>query len=147
MQIGTKLPAFKLADHCGVTTDIYELKSDKNLVIYFYPKNESKVCTSESCSFRDLFQDFTDADAVVVGVNNSSPHQIKSFKENHRLPFTLLSDPALAVHKLFDVPNYFGITGRETFVFNKEGVLVYQFNSFFNGPKHAISTLKKLTEK
>ncbi len=147
MQIGKKLPAFKLADHRNVITDIYELKSDKNLVVYFYPKNESKICAAESCRFRDLYQEFTDADTVVVGVNNSMPYQIKSFKENHRLPFTLLSDPGLAVHKLFDVPAYFGITGRETFVFDREGVLVYQFNSFFNGQKHAASSLKKLTGK
>src|SRR3954447_9548336 len=65
----------------------------KALVVYFYPKDETYGCTVEACSFRDQYEDFTAAGADVIGVSRDDAPSHASFKANHRLPFTLLSDP------------------------------------------------------
>lgn len=134
---GSQLPAFSLPDEDGNMVDIRSY-SGKILVLYFYPKDETPGCTKEACSFRDSFQDFTDAGAVVVGVSADSPASHRSFKEHHRLPFTLLSDENNAVRKMLGVPaDVLGlIPGRVTFIIDQQQMVRYSFRSQFNASRH-----------
>jgi len=79
--------------------DINSVLGKKNLVIYFYPKDETPGCTKEACSFRDQFEVFRDADAEIIGISGQSVASHKEFAEKHRLTFTLLSDEGDKIRK------------------------------------------------
>jgi len=139
---GDTVPSFSLKDQNDSLFDVSDYIGKKILVIYFYPKDESPVCTREACSFRDSYSDFTNAGAMVVGVNSASVESHKHFQLNHQLPFTLLSDPGNKVLKLFGVKSRFMISGRETFVIDKSGKIRFTYDSFTNGPAHEAEALK-----
>src|SRR5262245_62850890 len=89
----------------------------KALVVFFYPKDETYGCTKEACSFRDSYEDFVAAGADVIGVSRDDTTSHERFREHHRLPFTLLSDPGGKVATGWGVRTTLGIPGRTTFVF------------------------------
>lgn len=147
--VGSTIPSFSLKDQNGNAFDINSVKGIKNLVIYFYPKDDSPGCTKEACSFRDQFEVFSQADAVVIGISAQSVKSHLDFANKHRLNYTLLSDEGNEVRKLFGVPtNLFGLLpGRVTYIVNKEGKVVFIFNSQLQAEKHieeAIRILKTL---
>lgn len=146
LEIGSTIPSFELYDQYGNLFNIDTVVGKKNLVIYFYPKDDSPGCTKQACTFRDQFEQFTDADALVVGISSQSIESHKKFAEKHRLNFTLLSDPGNIVRKLFGVKgDLFGlIPGRVTFVVNKDREVVYTFNSQIEAEKHVQSALEAL---
>lgn len=147
LNVGENVPDFALVDQNGKEFSVKDFVGKKILVIYFYPKDESSVCTKEACSFRDSFADFTNAGAMVIGINSGNVETHKKFQEHHHLPFTLLSDPGNKVLKLFGVKNKFVFTGRETFVIDLAGKVAYTFNSFTQGSKHtdeAINFIKNM---
>ena len=134
--VGDAVPLFSLKDQNDSLFNISDYIGKKILVIYFYPKDESSGCTKEACSFRDNYGAFTKAGAMVVGINSGTVDSHRKFIEHHQLPFTLLSDPGNKVLKMFGVKNKFFISGRETFVIDKTGQIVFTFDSFMNGPAH-----------
>lgn len=144
LKVGDPLPAFSLYDENGNLFSSKEYIGKKILVIYFYPKDESSVCTKEACAFRDSYTDFSKAGAMVIGINNASAESHKSFKEHHKLPFILLSDPDNKVLKLFGVKGKFIFSGRETFLVGLDGKILYTYNSFTDGPAHAQEMLNYL---
>jgi peroxiredoxin Q/BCP len=136
LKAGDAVPEFTLRDQNDRAFNISDYVGKKILVVYFYTKDESPVCTKEACAFRDSYTDFTQAGAVVVGINSGSVESHKHFQTNHRLPFILLSDPGNKVLKLFGVKSKFMISGRETFVIDKSGKIRFTYHSFSNGPAH-----------
>jgi peroxiredoxin Q/BCP len=87
---------------------------------------------------------------MVVGINSGNVESHRKFIEHHQLPFTLLSDPGNKVLKMFGVKNKFFITGRETFVIDKTGKIVFTFDSFMNGSAHekeALTFINKMETK
>ncbi|MEJ0102790.1 MAG: peroxiredoxin [Bacteroidota bacterium] len=140
--IGDSIPAFSLQDQDGKIFNSTDYSGENILVIYFYPKDESAVCTKEACSFRDNYTEFTKAGAIVIGINQASVETHKKFQAHHNLPFILLSDPGNKVLKLFGVKNKFFVTGRETFVIDKTGKIVFHFDSFTKGKEHQEEALK-----
>ncbi len=146
--IGSTLPSFELKDQHSELFSIKSVLGKKNLVIYFYPKDDSPGCTKQACSFRDQFAVFAAADAVVIGINAQSVKSHLEFAEKHRLNYTLLSDKDNKVRKLFGVPaDLFGlIPGRVTYVINKKGKVVYLFNSQTQAEKHVDDALRILKE-
>jgi peroxiredoxin Q/BCP len=118
----------------------------KNVVLYFYPKDETPGCTAEACSFRDNWEEVKKYDAVVVGVSSDSVESHKQFKMRHSLPFTLVSDPDKNIRKLYDVKGSL-MPPRVTFVIDKEGVIRHVYDSQLNATAHvkeALSALKKI---
>ena len=101
IKTGSTIPQFSLQDQNGNMFDISSVLGKKNLVIYFYPKDDTPGCTVEACSFRDQFDVFTEADAVIIGISGQSVESHKDFAEKHRLTFTLLSDEGNKIRKLF----------------------------------------------
>jgi len=148
LSVGSTIPQFSLKDQNGNSFDISSVIGKKNLVIYFYPKDDSPGCTKEACSFRDQFEVFTEADAVIIGISSQSVKSHKEFAEKYRLNYTLLSDEENQVRKLFGVPtNLLGlIPGRVTYVANKQGKVVYLFNSQIKAEQHVGEALKILKE-
>ena len=149
LAVGSSIPSFALKDQNGNLFDINSVLGKKNLVIYFYPKDDSPGCTKEACSFRDQFEVFAEADAVIIGISSQSVASHKDFAEKYRLNYTLLSDEGNKISSLFGVPtNLFGlIPGRVTYVVNKEGKVIYLFNSQLNAEGHVQEALKILKAK
>lgn len=143
---GSQLPHFSLRDQHDNVFDIDSVKGKKNLVIYFYPKDDSPGCTKEACYFRDQFEVFQQADAMIIGISGQSVESHKKFAEKYRLSFTLLSDQGNKVRKLFGVPtNLFGILpGRVTYVVDKTGTVVHVFNSQGQATRHVDEALRIL---
>ena len=148
IKIGSSIPTFKLPDQNGNLFDINSVLGKKNLVIYFYPKDDSPGCTKEACSFRDQFEVFREADAVIIGISGQSVESHKKFAEKHRLSFTLLSDEGNKIQKQFGVPrDLFGLLpGRVTFVADKKGKVIYIFNSQTQAAKHVDEALRILKD-
>jgi thioredoxin-dependent peroxiredoxin len=127
---------FKLSDHRG-----------KNVVVYFYPKDNTSGCTLEGQEFRDLYPDFAKANTVVVGVSRDSLKSHEGFKSAQGFPFELLSDKDETACELFDVmklKNMYGkqVRGveRSTFVFDVDGKLVKSWRGL-KAPGHAAEVL------
>ncbi|MEG1005468.1 MULTISPECIES: peroxiredoxin [Bacteroides] len=143
---GSKVPAFELKNQYGELFSLDSVVGKKNLVIYFYPKDDSPGCTKEACSFRDQFAVFADADAMIIGISAQSVESHLAFAKKHRLNYLLLSDTGNKVRKLFGVPsNLFGlIPGRVTYIVNKKGEVVYLFNSQMDAEKHVDEAVRIL---
>lgn len=143
---GSKVPAFELKNQYGELFTLDSVIGKKNLVIYFYPKDDTPGCTKEACSFRDQFAVFADADAMIIGISAQSVESHLAFAEKHRLNYLLLSDTDNKVRNLFGVPsNLFGlIPGRVTYIVDKKGEVVYIFNSQMNAEKHVDEALRIL---
>lgn len=144
LSIGDRIPDFTLQDQNGQPFNIRDYVGKQKLVIYFYPKDESGICTKEACSFRDSYADFTDAGVQVIGINAGSVESHKAFKAHHRLPFTLLSDPGNKVLKQFGIKNVLFLTGRETFLVGLDGKIAASFRGFLDGAAHAQKMLSLL---
>jgi len=143
-----QIPAFTLPDQNGNLFDINSVIGKKNLVVYFYPKDDSPGCTQEACSFRDQFEVFKEADAVTIGISGQSIESHKEFAEKHRLSFTLLSDEGNKIRKQFGVPSDLLelIPGRVTYIADKKVKVIYVFNSQTQAAKHVDEALRILKE-
>ncbi len=148
IKVGSTIPAFTLPDQNGNPFNINSLIGKKNMVIYFYPKDDSPGCTAQACSFQDQFEVFKEADAVIIGISGQSVESHKEFALKHRLTFTLLSDNGNKLRKQFGVPtNLLGLLpGRVTYVADKTGKVIYMFNSQTQATKHVDEALKILKE-
>tara|TARA_Y100001968_G_C19351730_1_gene715008 strand:- start:798 stop:1250 length:453 start_codon:yes stop_codon:yes gene_type:complete len=145
---GHLFPTFKLLDQNSNSFDLLEFLGKEQLVIYFYPKNETYGCTKQACKFRDEFGAFLNLNCKVIGISNDTPESHKSFIENHQLPFTLLSDKDGKIRRKLKLPSDFLglVPGRITFVINKKGVIVKIINSGTNMNKHIYDALKALED-
>jgi peroxiredoxin Q/BCP len=145
-EVGSHVPQFTLADQNGNLFSISSVVGKKNLVIYFYPKDDSPGCTKEACYFRDEFELFNEADALIIGISGQSVVSHKKFADKYQLSFTLLSDEGDKVRELFGVPvNFLGmLPGRVTYVIDKSGTVVYIYNSQTQARRHVDEALKIL---
>ncbi len=144
ISIGDSCPHFSLQNQDGQTINIQDYIGTKNIIIYFYPKDNTVGCTKEACSFRDAMQDLNNLDCEVVGISADSVASHKAFANQFRLNFNLLSDVGNEIRKMFKVPaNVFGlIPGRVTYVVNKGGKIVHVINSQLNPDKHIKETIE-----
>ena len=124
---GDVAPDFSLPASNGKSVRLSDFRG-KNVVLYFYPKDDTPGCTKEACSFRDTLQKFAEADAVVLGLSKDSAESHAAFIKKYGINFTLLSDEALEVNNLYGTwvekenygRKYWG-TERSTFVIGKDG--------------------------
>ena len=126
--VGDPAPDFRLPSTEGRAISLKEFRGKKNVVLYFYPKDDTPGCTKESCSFRDERPKFDKKDAVILGVSFDDLASHAKFVEKYKLPFTLLSDENKTVASAYGVykeksmygRTYMGIE-RSTFVIGKDG--------------------------
>jgi peroxiredoxin Q/BCP len=120
-------PNFSLVDQDGETKTLQDF-SDKWLVVYFYPKDDTPGCTTEACSLRDANDELIALGANVVGISKDDQDSHRKFKAKHKLNFTLLSDPEGTTIEAYGAwgPKMFGKIGiqRKTFIINPTGEIV-----------------------
>jgi thioredoxin-dependent peroxiredoxin len=145
---GDTIPVIVLHDQNGNLFDVKKETAGKNVVLFFYPKDDSPGCTKEACSFRDQYEDFVDANAVVIGISGQSVKSHKDFAEKYHLSYTLLSDEGNKIRKTFGVPtNFFGLLpGRVTYIIDKNGKVADIFNSQTQVNQHVETALDILNK-
>ena len=133
LETGTRAPEFSLPDHNGKMHSLADYRGRK-VILYFCPADMSPGCTSQACSFRDLYPQIREKGAVVLGINADSVASHRKFMEEHGLPFTLLSDPDRTVLQAYDVwkeRSMFGkpVMGieRSTYLIDEEGTIIRAF--------------------
>ncbi|MBO5031447.1 MAG: thioredoxin-dependent thiol peroxidase [Lachnospiraceae bacterium] len=133
LEIGTKAPNFELPDQNGTMHTLEEYRG-KRVVLYFYPKDNTAGCTKQACGFSELYPQFIEKGAVVIGVSKDSVSSHKKFEEKYNLSFTLLSDTELSCIQAYDVwqeKNMYGKKTmgvvRTTYLIDEEGVIVKAF--------------------
>lgn len=127
--VGTKAPDFSLPDQTEKLVSLKSLKG-KQVVLYFYPKDDTPGCTKESCDLRDSYTKITKTGAVILGVSLDGAESHRKFIEKYSLPFSLLSDEETAVSKAYGVyklknmygKKYWGIE-RSTFIIDQAGLI------------------------
>lgn len=146
VQIGDKIPSFSLMDQFNQPFDVDDFVGNTAMVIYFYPKDDTPGCTKEACSFRDSYEAFTDKEIKVIGVSGDDVESHRNFAEKYNLPFTLLADVNNEVREAFGVKgNVLGlIPGRVTYVVDKEGKVIFMYDSQFKASKHIDEALKAI---
>ena len=146
IKVGGVAPDFTLPDQDGKPLTLSSFRG-KVVVLYFYPKDFTSGCTKEACHFRDAYEDFTEAGAVVIGVSGDGPESHRRFRDTNLLPFSLLSDQKGEVKKLYGVSGHL-LPARITFVIDKAGVVRNVFSSKIDMKAHvdeAMKTLKTLS--
>jgi thioredoxin-dependent peroxiredoxin len=129
-KLGAAAPAISLKDQNGITRKLSDYKG-RWVLIYFYPKDDTLGCTTESCGLRDAFPKFDKLDADVIGISVDSVASHKKFAEKYKLPFTLLADDSKVVVEKYGVwgeknmygKKYFG-TNRTSFLVDPKGKIV-----------------------
>ncbi len=141
-------PQFTLPQANGEPVSLRDFQGRSAVVLFFYPKDHSPVCTAEACSFRDSYEVFREAGAEVIGVSADSTGSHERFASRNSLPFILLSDRGGVVRKQYGVPKTLGIfPGRTTYLIDREGVIRHIFSSQFLPGQHvseALAALKKI---
>ena len=147
LRVGDVAPEFTLPKANGEMVNLSDFRGQSEVVLFFYPKDNSPVCTAEACSFRDSYEMFRDAGAEVIGVSADSSQSHGRFAARFRLPFMLLSDKHGVVRGLYGVTKTLGIfPGRSTYLIDREGVICHIFSSQFLPTRHvseALSVLKR----
>ena len=146
LEVGDMAPEFTLPKANGELVSLSDFRGRSEVVLFFYPKDNSPVCTAEACSFRDSYEVFRDAGAEVIGISADSSQSHECFAARFRLPFVLLSDKRAWSGQRYGVTKTLGIfPGRSTFLIDREGVIRHIFSSQFLPAKHvseALSVLK-----
>ena len=130
-------PDFVLPAADGTPLQLSALRGRK-VVLFFYPRDESPVCTVQACAFRDAYEELTTAGAEVVGVSSDSAESHRRFADRRELQFPIVSDPDGAVRRLYGASSsrLFGKTGRVTYLIDEEGVVRDVFSSMFRALEH-----------
>ncbi len=145
--IGEPAPPFTATAHTGQSVSLADYEGKQVVVLYFYPRDGTSVCTTEACAFRDAYAEFTAAGAAVIGVSDNSIEQHRRFVDQRQLPFLLVSDDAGALRKAYGVPKLLGfLPGRTTFVIDKAGIVRLVFTSHFSASRHIDEALRVVHE-
>lgn len=127
LKIKDKAPTFTLLDQNGKEVSLEEFKG-KKVILYFYPKDNTPGCTKQACGFANLYPQFQEKGAIVIGISKDSVASHKKFEEKYQLPFILLSNPTLDVIEKYGVwqeKNMYGkkVMGvvRSTFLIDEQG--------------------------
>jgi len=135
-------PDFTLPSQSGEQVSLKDLIGKKEIVLYFYPKDNTPGCSAEACAFRDNYEVFKEHRAEVIGISSDTADSHKDFASKHSLPFILLSDIEGEVREAYGVPSTFGLLpGRVTYIIDKTGTIRHIFSSQFNPKKHVDEAL------
>ena len=119
LKVGSRAPEFILPDANGVDTALSDLLQNGTLLLYFYPADFTPGCTKEACSIRDLHNDIQSVGLQIVGISPQDGDSPRRFRDEHNLPFILLSDPEKVAIKMYDGPFGVGVR-RATFLINQD---------------------------
>ena len=134
LEVGTQAPDFTLPDQNGNRHSLSDYRG-KEVILYFYPKDNTAGCTKQACGFAERYPQFIEKGAVVLGISKDSVASHKKFEEKYGLPFTILSDPELVAIQAYDVwqekknygKTYMGVV-RTTYLIDEEGKIAKAFD-------------------
>lgn len=145
LSVGSAAPDFTLPDQHGTLVHLAEELAQNWVVLFFYPKDHSPICTSQVCAFRNAYDEFRAAGVELLGVSTDSVAFHARFASSYSLPFRLLSDADDRVRRLYGVPKTFGlIPGRVTYVINQESTVRMVHSSQFSARTHMKKALDLL---
>ena len=134
LEVGTQAPDFTLPDQNGNRHSLSDYRG-KEVILYFYPKDNTPGCTKQACGFAERYPQFIEKGAVVLGISKDSVASHKKFEEKYGLPFTILSDPERVAIQAYDVwqekknygKTYMGVV-RTTYLIDEEGKIAKAFD-------------------
>jgi peroxiredoxin Q/BCP len=145
LRIGSTAPDLTLPDHEGRPFRLAEAWRDAHVVIFFYPKAHTSVCTQEACAFRDALADVEARNAVIIGISNDDVATQQSFRDAYRLPFVLLSDTEGKAAKAYGARSFFGLmSGRVTNVVQQGGIIRGAYSGLLKADAHVQQALRTL---
>ena len=153
---GMVAPDFSLKNEVGETVSLADFAGKKYVVLYFYPKDMTPGCTTQACDFRDAEKDFSELNAVILGVSADSEKQHTKFIEKHGLPFSLLVDEDHKISEAYGVwvekkmygKEFMGIE-RSTFLIDPTGTIIKEWRKV-KVPGHiqeVLETIKTVTNQ
>lgn len=149
--LGQPAPDFQREAHDGRQVWLAGYRGQQVVVLYFYPRDGTSVCTRQACRFRDTHGEFARAGAAVIGVSADSLDRHREFAARQRLPFLLVSDGDGALRKAYRVPKTLGfLPGRVTYVIDKRGIVRHIFSSLLAADRHvaeALETVRRLLQE
>jgi thioredoxin-dependent peroxiredoxin len=150
LSVGDSAPDLTFATSKGENISLTDFRGKQTVVLFFYPRAGTPVCTKEACSFRDAYESFTEAGAVVIGVSGDKEKRRDAFGAKHEIPFLLASDVGGSIRQAFGVPKTWGVApGRVTYVIDREGVIRLRFQDAMNASHHveeALAMVRNLKE-
>jgi thioredoxin-dependent peroxiredoxin len=143
LRVGDRVPALTLSAHDGRVISLNHFPGAQAVVLFFYPADNTPICTAEACAFRDAYQDFVEAGAVVIGISGDTQTTHRGFAQAQNLPYALVSDADGSLRRAFGVPKRLGVlAGRVTYVIDRQGIVRHVFKSQFFGRKHMQEALR-----
>ncbi len=137
IRVGDRAPEFSATTADGKTVRLADYLGKRAVVLFFYPKDGTPVCTQEACAFRDSYEQFVEAGAEVLGVSADSDESHREFSQQHRLSFPLISDADGKLRALFGVPKTLGLfPGRVTYVIDPKGIVRLVFSAQLASAEH-----------
>jgi peroxiredoxin Q/BCP len=137
LKVGDSAPEFSALDQHGATLTLGSLLARGRLILYFYPKDFTPVCTAQACTFRDAAADLLTLSANVVGVSGDSEVSHRRFAEKHGVPFSLIADPERRIIKLYGAAMpILNRTLRVTYVIDTDRHILGAFHHELSASKH-----------
>lgn len=129
LEPGTKAPEFTLPDQNGNPVSLSDFQG-KKVILYFYPKDNTSGCTKQACAYAEMYPQFQEKDAIVLGISKDTVRSHKNFEQKYNLPFTILADPEKDVLNAYDVMKEKTMYGkkvmgtvRTTYLIDENGVI------------------------
>jgi thioredoxin-dependent peroxiredoxin len=142
LKIGDRAPDFSATTYDGKDIHLADFIGKRALVLFFYPKDGTPICTQEVCAFRDSYEKFIEAGADVIGVSGDSAESHRTFAQQQKLSFPLVSDADGSLRKAFEVPNTMWLfPGRVTYVIDQTGIIRQIFSAQFASHEHVRQAL------
>jgi peroxiredoxin Q/BCP len=142
---GDLAPDFPIPSEDGPPRRLSDFRGESEVVLFFYPKDDTSGCTAEACAFRDAYRDFREIGVEVIGISSDSEASHAAFSSRRRLPYRLVSDADGSIRRRYGVPKTFGLLpGRSTYVIDRSGVVRRVFSSQFRPTRHAGEALEAL---
>lgn len=146
LNIGDRAPDFCANTSDGRRIGLADYLGKRDLVVFFYPKDGTPICTQEACAFRDSYERFVEAGAEVIGVSGDTAESHREFAQRHRLSFPLISDADGSLRASFGVPKTLGLfPGRVTYVIDKAGIVRLIFSAQLASDSHVRQALEALS--
>lgn len=144
-KVGDRAPDFSATTYDGNKLRLADFLGKRALVLFFYPKDDTPICTQEACAFRDSYEQFLNVGADVVGISGDSAENHRAFAQRHKLAFPLISDSDGSLRKSFAVSKTMGLfPGRVTYVIDREGIIRQIFSAQFASDEHVRQALAAL---
>jgi len=148
LHVGQPAPEFDTQTHTGQRVRLSDYRGRQAVVVFFYPKDGTAVCTREACAFRDAYEDFAAAGAVVIGISGDTVESHQQFVGTHQLPFLLIADTDGSLRRQFGVRPLLGLVpGRVTFVIDRDGIIQHTFSGMLQSDRHvqeALAVVRRL---